>query len=398
MNILVITDDYMPNSVKISAKMMHELSQELINRGVNVTVITPDSNLKQKYTQEIFETVNVIRFKTGVIKNTAKVKRAINESLLSLKAWFYLKDYFKRNRFDAIIYYSPTIFWGYFISKLKRYYKNIPSYLILRDFFPQWIIDAGIIKKDSIFEKYFRFFEKISYDSADFIALQSPKNMEIFLKQYQKPEKLKLLYNWTKISNKNKKEIESYRDKLNLNNKVLYFYGGNIGHAQDMMNIMRVAKKMMIYSEAHFLLIGKGDEFDIVSKFIKDNNLTNTTLLPSVPQNVFDDILSEIDVGLFSLHKKHSTHNFPGKLLGYMNYSIPILGSVNSGNDLKELVDSYNAGLVSINGEDEIFFENAVKFLSKDLRKTIGFNSFKLLNEVFSVESAVNSILTCLKK
>ncbi len=394
MNILVITDDYMPNSVKIGAKMMHELSLELQNKGHNVTVITPNSNLVKKYTQEIFEKVNVIRFKSGAIKNTNKIKRAINESLLSIKVWIYLKDFLKKNRFDSIIYYSPTIFWGYFVSKLKKYY-NIQSYLILRDFFPQWIIDAGVIKKGSIFEKYFRFFEKINYDSANFIALQSPKNLEIFSKQYSKTDKLRVLYNWTKTTSKKTEKTDFYRDKFGLQNKIIYFYGGNIGHAQDMMNIMRVAKKMIIHPEAHFLLIGKGDEFDIVEKFIKDNHLTNTTLLSSVSQDVFDEILSEIDVGLFSLHKKHTTHNFPGKLLGYMSYSTPILGSINIGNDLKELVESYNAGLISINGDDELFFNNCVKFLSKNLRDEVGKNSFRLLKEVFSVESAVESILKC---
>ena len=49
---------------------------------------------------------------------------------------------------------------------------------------------------------------------------------------------------------------------------------------------------------------------------------------------------------MFSLHSGHKTHNFPGKLLGYMSYSKPILGCVNAGNDLADVVNSAKAGIV----------------------------------------------------
>lgn len=76
-------------------------------------------------------------------------------------------------------------------------------------------------------------------------------------------------------------------------------------------------------------------------------------------QNEFKLILKEIDIGLFSLAAHHSAHNFPGKLLGYMANHIPILGSVNVGNDLLDLINHENAGFVHINGEDDDLFESA---------------------------------------
>ena len=32
----------------------------------------------------------------------------------------------------------------------------------------------------------------------------------------------------------------------------MVFYGGNIGHTQDMANLMRLARNMMRYHDAHF--------------------------------------------------------------------------------------------------------------------------------------------------
>ncbi|MDE9500322.1 glycosyltransferase WbuB, partial [Xenorhabdus bovienii] len=84
-----------------------------------------------------------------------------NESLLSIRAWNSLKKILKSKRIDGIVYYSPSIFFGKFVNKIKKEW-HCPSYLILRDSFPQWIIDEGLIKEKSIIAKYFRYFERIN--------------------------------------------------------------------------------------------------------------------------------------------------------------------------------------------------------------------------------------------
>jgi glycosyltransferase involved in cell wall biosynthesis len=390
MKICLIVDDYLPDSIKVAAKMMHELAVEFVNRGHSVMVITPDSNLKEKYRIIELDGVKVCYFRSGEIKNTGNIKRAMNETLLSFNAWNAYKMYFKENPCDLIIYYSPSIFWGQLVSKLKKLW-DAPSYLILRDFFPQWAIDNGMIKKNSLIDKYFRYFEALNYNVADTIAIQSPKNLKWFRDLY--PDKsLELVYNWAS-DNPVKTKDSYYRKKYNLENKVVFFYGGNIGHAQDMMNIVRLAQNLVNEEKAHFVLVGKGDEYELVSNYINKNNIKNITLLPPVSQEEFKFMLAEFDIGLFSLHKDHITHNFPGKLLGYMVQEKPILGSVNEGNDLKEIVENSNAGFISISGEDQILKENALKLLyNNKLRVKMGNNAKILLRSTFSVKNTIIQI------
>lgn len=117
------------------------------------------------------------------------------------------------------------------------------------------------------------------------------------------------------------------------------------------------------------------------------------TKLASVDQDEFKLILSEMDIGLFSLSARHSSHNFPGKLLGYMVQSLPILGSVNAGNDLLDIVNQNNAGLIHINGEDDKLYHSALLLLQDiNVRRKLGMGSNTLLKEQFSVESAAQTI------
>lgn len=394
MRILLLVDDYMPGSIKIAAVMMHDLAKELQHQGHEVTVCTPDDMIKDKYHLEKFEGVPVLRFKLGAIKNVSKVKRAINETLLSYKAWQNLKLFFHNNRHDLIVYYSPTIFFGGLVSRLKSIWK-CRTYLVLRDFFPQWTVDNGLIKEGSLIHRYFKHFESVSYKAADVIAVQSPSNKLYFQhnKEYiEHIKKLDVLYNWSDASIK--LEYRGlYRKKLGLTDKVVFFYGGNIGHAQDMMNVVRLAQALSQYPKAHFLLVGKGDEVGLILDAIDKENIKNITYLNSVGQDEYNRMLMEFDVGLFSLHKNHKTHNFPGKLLGYMKYSKPILGSVNKGNDLADVLINSGSGFVTVNGDDDEFVRNAIKLLdSADVRQKTGENAYELLQDVFSVNAAANQI------
>ena len=80
-----------------------------------------------------------------------------------------------------------------------------------------------------------------------------------------------------------------------------------------------------------------------------------------------------------------------------MEYQLPILASVNPGNELIELIEDNKNGLVANNGEDEQLFKNATKLIEdSELREKMGLNGYKLLKEKFDSNKAVNSILIAL--
>jgi len=398
MRIAIIGDDSLPHSTLVHAKMLHELALYYKSNGHDPVIISPGrGEQNDKLVVDVFDDITYWRFRSGKLRGQGKLKRVINETLLSVKAWLAIRSEIKQQKFDGVVYYSPSIFFGYLAYKIKTACQ-CHAYLILRDMFPQWAIDEGLIKQGSLVEKYFRFFERLNYSSADCIGLMSPKNLQRFEKFNGNQYNTEVLYNWAdKDAFPEKKHIYGLREKFNLSDKVIFFYGGNIGHAQDMSNLLRLAEAMMPIASAHFIFLGQGDEVNLVKNTIKDKALINCSYLPSVPQQDYKLILNEIDIGLFSLSAKHTAHNFPGKLLGYMVHSLPILGSVNQGNDLIDVIHDAKAGFIFNNGDDNAFYESA-KELAKNflLRRQAGKNANQLLFEQFSVHSAASQVLTSL--
>lgn len=400
MRLLLIIDDYLPHSTRVGPKMMHELAIELKQQGHEPIVVTPGIDDQQVLlVEDRMDNIPILRFRSGPLKDIPKVKRAINESLLSARAWRALAPTLRAQQIDGVVYYSPSIFFAPLVRRIKQEW-DCPAYLILRDLFPQWVIDEGMVREGSPIARYFRYFEQKSYRAANYIGLMSQKNLDVFRQMNPHLKQTGILYNWASpVPAVPSPKQESLRAQFRLQDKVIYFYGGNIGHAQDMGNLMRLAKGMQHHPEAHFLFIGQGDEFGLVEAFIHEHGLQNTTLLPSIPQDAFKKVLCEIDVGLFSLARSHKAHNFPGKLLGYMVNKLPILGSVNPGNDLMEVINAAEAGIALENGKDEALLAAAVHLLTAPaLRKQQGENAYKLLHEKFSVESAAKEILSKIVK
>ena len=356
-------------------------------------MVAPDENILNKSQVSYENGITVLRVRTGKIKKATRLIRFFNEIRFSETIWRRGKDFFKENPCDLIICYSPSIFFAQLVNRLKKLY-SCPSYLINRDIFPQWVVDTGVLHKGLIY-KYFKLKERQNFEAADIIGVQSPANLLYFKENgLDKKYNLEVLYNWTTLTEENI-QPGKYREHLGLQNKIVFFYGGNIGVAQDMDNIIRLAKNMQDETSAYFLIVGDGTEVHRLRAAIVSEGLTNIAIHDAVGQQEYLSMLSEFDVGLISLDRGLKTQNFPGKMLGYMYHSLPILASINPGNDLKEMLEDNKAGLVCINGEDDILAAYARRLLvDKGLRSQFGRKGRSLLENTFSVHKAAKQILS----
>ena len=392
MRILIIGVYYLPSS-EASAKLIHDLGREFQRQGHEVVILTPSETISHDLEVTWEDGLQIARVRTGQIKGASRIPRAWREIRLSTTLWRKGKKFFQANPCELVIFYSPTIFFGPLVSKLKALW-NCPAYLVLRDIFPQWVVDMGVLKKGLVWA-YFRWMELRQYAAASIIGVQSPANLKYFAEQLpHKNYQLEVLYNWTTTAQE-KPRSRQYREQLGLQDKVVFFYGGNIGVAQDMDNITRLAERLREETHVYFLLVGTGTEVVRLQELIRAKTLSNIRILPAVGQEEYHALLAEFDVGLISLDRRMKTQNYPGKILGYMSASLPILGSINPGNDLGEMLEENVAGLCSVNGDDQTLYENALKMANDSLyRRRVGANARQLLERYFSVTVCASQILS----
>jgi glycosyltransferase involved in cell wall biosynthesis len=376
MRILLFVVYYLP-STSSAAKLIKDLAEELTNRGHEVTVVAPDHTTEADLQCDYEDKIRVIRVQMSEIKGVPMIIRGYREASLSKILWKKTKHFFNENSFDLIIYYSPTIFFGALVKRLKRLF-GCPAYLILRDIFPKWAADVGILRRGFLYG-LFKHYEKINYDAADIIGVESPANKLYFSERgLDKKYRVEVLYNWMSL-NEHYGSSGHFLEKFGLNGKIVFFYGGNIGVAQDVDNIVRVAVRLKNLPEAHFLLVGEGSEVPRLKREIQRIGLKNFSIHPAVGQRDYMRMIADIDIGMISLNRNLKTHNYPGKILGYM----------------QDVLQTHEAGLVCHNGEDEVFYNQALQLIKNpDLRVQMGINGRNLLENTFSVSTAASKILS----
>ena len=384
---------YYPPSTTSAAQMMRDLALEYVRQGHQVIVATPSDTVEGtvRITEE--DGVTLLRVKTGNLKYANKAFRLWREGRLSATMWRSACKFFQDNPCDLIVFYSPTIFFGDLVNQLKTIW-GCPAYLILRDIFPKWAVDAGLIRKGMVY-RYLRRKELVQYAAADLIGVEAFGNLSYFKNELAGYDyRVEVLYNWLDARNPPTRN-SGWRLQLGLNDKIIFFYGGNIGVAQDLDNILRLAAGMRGRAEVFLLLVGSGSEVQRLNAEIEKKSLHNIRILPPLSQKEYLQCLSECDVGLVSLDRHLKSHNFPGKLLGYVLCGKPVLASVNPGNDLIEFLRHGDAGFAYINGEDEKLLAAALLLATQpETRQRMGRNARELGNTAFSARAIAQQILS----
>lgn len=392
MRILLLVDKYFP-STQSCAKIMHDLALVLRDRGHEVILATADPSLatRRRVTRE--EGITVVRIRTRRLHGVPLPVRAVNEWRLPAAMWKGAKDFFVEHPCQLIVNYSPPIFLGRLVERLKELW-GCRAYLVLRDIFPQWSVDAGVIRRGSLAHRIFRHYELALYDAADVIGVQSKRNLEYFEEHgLAQRYRLEVLHNWA--ADRGWEVVESrIRNDLSLESRVVFLYGGNLGVAQDAMGIVRLAASMRRDDRAFFLVVGGGSEAEGLAGAAREHGLMNIRFLPAVDHATYLGMVAVADVGLITLARDLKTHNFPGKMLDYLYFGKPILAAVNPGNDLRDVLEEHDAGLVCWNGDDRELLARARRLLeSEALRHRLGRNGRSLLERVFSPSRAASQIL-----
>jgi glycosyltransferase involved in cell wall biosynthesis len=391
MNFILLTDYYYP-IVKSGSVIVGDLVNELYQQGHNLTIVTFSENQRKKCEITVEGKLQIIRIRSLTRdRKYGRVGRLWAEHRYSNKVIRNLKN-LQNIQCEAIICYSPSIFYGKAIKWLKKKY-NSKAYLVVRDIFPRWTVDVGILKKRHLLlYKYFKLVERNLYSSCDVIGIEAKSDLEYF-ENYglNKSITVEVLNNWGSTLG----QIDDYLSSDNPldRQKVNIVYGGNMGDAQDILSLIDSIDYSILGQRALMLFIGYGDQFEKIKNIINKKNLTNIVLMPTVDRKTYLSFMSQADIGLVSLSQKMSSNNYPLKMIGYMQLSKPILASVNENNEIIQMIENNNVGLVSLASDKKSFNKNLDNMITNEtIRKEQGENAFKLFNDEFTVRVAALQI------
>jgi len=385
--------------------MMREVAEELTLKGHKVTVVTsqPKYNLSDQDKFKTFDDlsvendVRVIRVKTVPHDKANYKMRGIAELALPYLFLSKLKKVTKE-KIDAVIIYSPPLPLAILGLKIKKIYGA--RYLLnIQDIFPQNAIDLGVLN-NGVLIKFFESMEKRAFGGADRITAHSERNMRFLIEKKRVPaDKISTIYNWIDLTSfKSVGRTGRFRKRYRLENKFIFLFAGGMGPSQYLDLVVQAARECKKIKDICFLLVGDGSEKERLKKMAEGYGLKNVIFKPFVPKEEYTFLVKDADVGLVCLSSKNKTPVYPGKILGYMAASIPILAFLNKESEGHHIIRKAKCGY-SLPSDD---YRKAAEFIiklynEKEHFDRYGLNGFEYAVNHFSKNVCIDKLEKLIK-
>ena len=136
----------------------------------------------------------------------------------------------------------------------------------------------------------------------------------------------------------------------------------------------------------HFVLVGEGAYKAEVEKRIKEQGITNVTLLPFQPYEDISHVFSLGDVSLVISKPGVGANSVPSKTWSIMSASRPVLANFDE-NELKTIIEDHRCGIFTRAGDKEAFKEAILKlYYNPELCKEFGRNGRQFVMENLTKE------------
>lgn len=394
MRIALIADAFPPMRTS-GAIQLRDLSVEFVRQGHQPTVLIPAPGLGEPLRIETWKGVRIVRLRSPKTKDVGYVRRTIGEFLMPFAMLRNLHGTALANeRWDGVVWYSPTIFLGP-IARVLKNASSCRSYLIIRDIFPEWAVNMGLMGRGLPY-LFFKAVEHYQYSVANIIGVQSPSNLAYFRSWSRDQRRIEVLQNWLEEAADSGCSINVQSSPL-AGRKILV-YAGNMGVAQGMDILLDLAESLRPRTDIGLIFVGRGSDAQRLRTNATARRLDNALFFDEIDPAEIPGLYAQCHVGLVALDPRHKTHNIPGKFLSYMQCGLPVLASVNPGNDLIRLIEEKQVGractsssVSELKRQAEILVDSLAR--DEDVRSRCK----QLAQHLFSPETAVKQIIKALQ-
>ncbi|ENW96782.1 glycosyltransferase family 4 protein [Acinetobacter sp. NIPH 298] len=283
------------------------------------------------------------------------LKRLLYEIIISLKFFWEILRNVKKG---GIVFTGTTPIFLLMVIFLTKKIIGYKWVLLVHDVFPENLIAANVLKKNSFLYKTLKYFFDKIYASADQVIVIGHDMKELV---YGKTNlnNIHVVQNWidyddvevqSKLNNKILKELSWNNSK-----SIVFQFFGNIGRVQGVDIICKAIQKMHYRHLAKFIFIGDGAYASILENQINELNLDNVIYWGPLDQKEKSTGLNACDVALVTLTEGMLGLGVPSKSYFTMAANKPILAIMDVDAEVSCMVKEHNIGwAVSPNNVDAL--------------------------------------------
>ena len=343
-----------------------ELARHMVQKGHRFTVITSNTiyftgnhttTQKGLVTEQDLDGVRILRTYTYPSLHRSFLHRLASLICFMVTSLFAVR---RVGPVDVVIGTSPSLFQAASAWLIALLYRR-PFLLEIRDLWPEFAIDLGILKNPLLIVLS-RYLARFLYKRSTHLLVNSPAYRDYLIAKGMRKEKVSLIANGVDLDMfSHKKEIGN---AFALKGKFVIAYTGALGYANDIDTIIRAATRLRNEQRIHFFLVGDGMERHRLEERVQTLALSNITFAGAQPKARIPDILASSDACVATLRDIPTFRTtYPNKVFDYMAAGRPTILAIDG--VIRQVVEAAKGGLFVPPGDDASLAE-AVRFLSQN--------------------------------
>lgn len=391
LDVLFLCQFFHPEYIS-SATLPFDTAEALAKEGYSVGALCgypkEYNNGKKAPIKEIYKGITIRRLRYIQLGRKHAIGRFINYFSFTLSVAL---NFFRLMNCKAVIVYSnppilpviPAIANSLFKTKLI---------FVCYDVYPEMAYITNSIAKSSLTSKVMIAANRIIFKHITKVVALS-NEMKAYLLEHRSlltNDKIEVIPNW--FENINLDDISKASKNVlfrnvKTENSFLVSYFGNAGICQDLDIIIEAIRTLKSDKDIKFLFAGHGSKMDKLKDIVKNESLSNVTILGYLHDQDFHDALSISDCFLLSLFDGLTGLCVPSKIYSYMIAGKPIIAIIGKSSDIaKDLINNY-AGYVIEPGESGKLINIILELENNDEKKKVmGLNSKKVFLEKYTKE------------
>ena len=345
--IWIISELYYP-TLNSTGYYMTEIAEYLALKGHRVEVITTNlaynkssiSNVKN----EVINNVSIHRVLLKQIDKNNFTSRIFR--LLSSSVKLFCKSINLISKGDEVLIVTNPAFMIILMPLLKKL-KRVNYRILVHDIFPENLAAINKINSKSFIYKLLKIIFDKSYSHAINCISIGRDMSEIIKSKVGDRSEIKLIPNWSEtdlVFPRNKKETKLLID-LNITNKFIFQFAGNLGHAQGLDNIFE-AIDLVKNPNIHFMFIGSGAKENIIKEKARTSKLKNITHVDFMDRSQQNNFLNACDVSIVTLNDGMFGLGVPSKCYNIMAVNKPILLVAEENSEVGLYIKEFNIGWI----------------------------------------------------
>lgn len=352
--IIIVSAVFPPESIA-TAKTSESLASALVLRNYNVEVITnfpnrPAGKIHKGYKRYLyFSDQHAYGYKINRCFSTFSRTSSILSRLLENITFAVSSNLVLLFLKKPDVVYSNT--WPIFstgLTVLICKLRVIPIVVSVQDIYPESLFIQGRISENKLgYKLLIRIDRWIAKKSNALIFISEKQLANYIASRNIELKKTHVIPNWVQKNTIQLMSGVNYREEAGISpNAFLIVYGGNIGKASGLANVIKALKHIKAINQIVLLIAGSGSE--LTECQLLANQINKVKIIFHTPWAEIDTskVLAAADLLLLPTQGNQSHVSVPSKMIAYMFSSKPILAIAARQSEICNLLESIDCGWV----------------------------------------------------